>query len=185
MENQSGTDWKDVDLTLTSGSPVTFRQALYASYYVDRPEIPVEVVGRVLPRLEDGAVSMAEKTEADLAVPAAGARRFGGAGAWAGSTAMAPSAPVMAPGYNAPSYSAPGYAGTRPAESTEEPTQVLFHLPSPVTLASGQEGLLPVITRDIHAERVSLYQPDVDAPGGRWPPSSSRTTETRASRPAW
>jgi hypothetical protein len=57
VENQSGADWKDVDLTLVSGNPVTFKQALYASYYARRPEIPVEVMGRVLPRLDDAAES--------------------------------------------------------------------------------------------------------------------------------
>ena len=34
---------------MSSGSPVTFRQALYEAYYVARPEVPVEVFGRVLP----------------------------------------------------------------------------------------------------------------------------------------
>src|SRR5262249_27402290 len=52
VDNQSGTDWNDVDLTLVSGNPVTFRQALYEAYYVKRPEIPVEVAGQVLPRLD-------------------------------------------------------------------------------------------------------------------------------------
>ena len=42
LENFSGQDWNDVDLTLLSGNPVTFRQALYESYYVPRPVVPVE-----------------------------------------------------------------------------------------------------------------------------------------------
>src|SRR5690242_19649564 len=29
LENVSGTDWTDVDLTVVTGNPVTFRQALY------------------------------------------------------------------------------------------------------------------------------------------------------------
>lgn len=60
VENQSGADWEGVDLTLVSGNPVTFKQALYESYYVRRPEIPVEVIGRVLPRLDVAAESIAE-----------------------------------------------------------------------------------------------------------------------------
>lgn len=55
IENMSGQDWKDVELTLVSGSPATFRQALYASYYVDRQEVPVEVVGRILPNVDTGS----------------------------------------------------------------------------------------------------------------------------------
>ncbi|MCB9948169.1 MAG: hypothetical protein H6842_10115, partial [Rhodospirillaceae bacterium] len=34
LENLSGEDWDDVDLTVVSGNPVTFRQALYTAYYV-------------------------------------------------------------------------------------------------------------------------------------------------------
>ena len=49
LENQSGADWNGVALTLQYGNPVTFRQAIYQSYYVQRPEVPVEILGRILP----------------------------------------------------------------------------------------------------------------------------------------
>ena len=49
IENFSGRAWQNVDLTLLSGNPVTFRQALYESYYVPRANVPVESGGRVLP----------------------------------------------------------------------------------------------------------------------------------------
>ena len=60
LENMSGQDWRDVEPTLVSGNPVTFRQALYAAYYVDRPEVPVEVLGRVLPAPDTGAIGLAD-----------------------------------------------------------------------------------------------------------------------------
>ena len=47
VENLSGQDWKDVELTLVSGRPVAFHQALYEAYYVTRPEVPVEVADRL------------------------------------------------------------------------------------------------------------------------------------------
>ena len=59
IENMSGQDWEEVELTLVSGNPVTFRQALYAAYYASRPEVPVEVLGRVLPSPDTGAVAAA------------------------------------------------------------------------------------------------------------------------------
>jgi hypothetical protein len=61
VENMTGQDWSKIDLTLVSGSPVTFRQALYQSYYVNRQEVPVEVMGRVLPRLDQGAVALQQQ----------------------------------------------------------------------------------------------------------------------------
>jgi len=38
-------------------SQVSFRQAIYQAYYVTRPEVPVEVLGRVLPKPDGGAMA--------------------------------------------------------------------------------------------------------------------------------
>lgn len=59
LENDSRTDWNGIDLTLQYGNPVTFRQALYRSYYVQRPEVPVEVLGRILPGVDTRARTLA------------------------------------------------------------------------------------------------------------------------------
>ena len=42
LENASGQDWRDVAVTLIGGSPRALRQALFASHYVQRPEVPVD-----------------------------------------------------------------------------------------------------------------------------------------------
>ena len=57
LENFSGRPWQDVELTLLSGNPVTFRQALYESYYVPRPTVPVEAGDRILPPPDTGTVA--------------------------------------------------------------------------------------------------------------------------------
>ena len=61
VENLSGQDWKGVELTLVSGRPVAFHQALYEAYYVTRPEVPVEVAGRLMPNVDRGGVNIAQK----------------------------------------------------------------------------------------------------------------------------
>ena len=76
VENLSGQDWKDVELTLVSGRPVAFHQALYDAYYVKRPEVPVEVAGRLMPGVDRGGVQ-AERRQGGGTAAAAGA----GAGA--------------------------------------------------------------------------------------------------------
>lgn len=58
LENLSGDDWDGIELTVVSGNPVTFTQALYQAYYVDRPEVPVEVFGRVMPSVDTGAIPL-------------------------------------------------------------------------------------------------------------------------------
>src|SRR5216684_1900346 len=69
VENLSGQDWKDIELTLVSGRPVAFHQALYEAYYVQRPEIPVEVAGRLMPGVDRGGVE-AERAKAAPPPPA-------------------------------------------------------------------------------------------------------------------
>ncbi|MFL5335694.1 MAG: hypothetical protein ACJ8H8_21560 [Geminicoccaceae bacterium] len=76
LENASGQDWHDVQVTLIGGSPRALRQALFASYFVPRPEVPVQ---EAAPKQELGAArvrAMAAPPEAamesaDVAPPAA------------------------------------------------------------------------------------------------------------------
>ena len=157
VENRTGEAWNDVDLTLVSGNPVTFRQAIYDTYYVNRPTVPVEVMGRVLPRRDEGGVGNATDP-----------------GPMAPPTYDESSGPTAAPGgsfhhggfqFGTPkrALEAPSMAEIPQAETTEQATQVVFHLPSPVTLASGETALLPVLTVSLPAKRVSLYQPGTEA----------------------
>ncbi|KYF48745.1 hypothetical protein BE08_24065 [Sorangium cellulosum] len=145
VENQSGGDWENIDFTLVSGDPVTFRQALYEIYYVDRPEVPVDVAERVLPRLGEGASALAAKAETRASFRLGAAR----------DEAAAPPRP----------------AATPVPEREEAATQVVFHFQAPLTLASGQTALLPIVERQIPVERLWLYQPEASA---RRPLASAR-----------
>lgn len=158
VENRSGRPFHDVDITLASGDPVTFRQALYTTYYVNRPTVPVEVLGRILPMPDEGAIP-APNAEA---MPPPGWSGFGGGGyASKGPTAAAPTMPPGAPVHFAP------------AEGSEQATQVTFHVAKPVSIENGQSAILPLLARTLPAERVSLYQPDTDK---RHPLSSVKLT---------
>ncbi|MGY0831883.1 hypothetical protein [Azospirillum argentinense] len=158
LENLSGDDWKGVELSVASGNPVTFRQALYSAYFVNRPEVPVEVLGRVLPPPDEGAVA------ADVMAKAQDSPVRSRAAAESGApTAMAaPPSPAPAPAMSAPFAGAMPQraAETTPAESTEATAQVLFRYPQPVTLANGGTMMMPITARAIPAERLSLYQPN-------------------------
>jgi hypothetical protein len=157
VENLSGQDWHDVDVTLTSGQPVLYRQALYDAIYAERPEAPVEVANRLTPRVDEGGVATAAAAPAPapappppaaLAAPSARAFRASRPGASGG---MAPSAPPDAE------------PEPPPAEAAQGATQVLFHLSAKVSAASGQSLLLPIVARDVKVRRVALYQPGTDA----------------------
>ncbi|HYH17698.1 MAG TPA: DUF4139 domain-containing protein [Azospirillum sp.] len=150
LENLSGEDWADVDLTVVSGNPVTFRQALYSPYFVDRKEVPVEVLGRVLPKADEGSIE----------APRAAGRTMMEAAPPAPSAAPAPmAAPMPAPMAKAMSAPPQRAADLTAAESSEATTQVVFRYPQPVTLANGGSLLLPIVARAVPAAAVDLYQP--------------------------
>lgn len=157
LENLSGEDWRDVDLSVVSGNPVTLRQALYTPYFVERPEVPVEVLGRVLPTSDEGGVALAQtRAMAEAAPPRAAAMAPAPMAA-----AMAKSAPFAdaAPPPPAPT---PQAAAVQSAEASaaDTSTQVLFHYPQPVSLANGGTLMMPIIARALPTERIALYQPN-------------------------
>ncbi|MGD9536211.1 MAG: DUF4139 domain-containing protein [Alphaproteobacteria bacterium] len=160
LENLSGQDWNGVELTLTSGNPVTFRQALYTAYFVDRPEVPVEVLGRVLPPPDEGALAM-EHDEAAPRVSAAPraeqeSMKMAALDRVAGAYAATAPAPEPAP--------PPGMASGAVATAREDAaTQIVLRIAEPITLASGQSLTVPVIDAAVPSETIALYQPGVQA----------------------
>ena len=146
LENQSGTDWKGIALTLQYGNPVSFRQSLYRSYFVQRPEVPVEILGQVLPDID----SRARKFEPPADGVFAPLRR-----ADTPMPAMAAPSPVPAKAAPPPPPMAPP-ATVANAEETGEET--LFTLAQPVDLAAGHSANFPIIDREIPAGRIGLAQ---------------------------
>lgn len=160
LENLSGEDWQEVDLAVVSGNPVTLRQALYSPYFVNRPEVPVEVLGRVLPSADEGTVGFAAKA----ARPQAGMAETAPP-----PPAMAAPAPMPAPAMAAPAGRAMAVGSAAPmatqmaAESTAATAQVLFRYPQKVTVPNGGTLMMPIAVRSLPAQRIALYQPNVQA----------------------
>jgi len=163
LENVSGDDWKDVELSVASGNPVTFRQALYSAYFVNRPEVPVEVLGRVLPKPDEGAVAADRMAKAEVPEPRARAGAAPPVAAMAAPPAPMAAAPMTGGPMPAPApFGRPmpqSVAEAIPAESAEATAQVLFRYPQPVTLANGGTLMMPIVARAVPAERLDLYQP--------------------------
>jgi hypothetical protein len=156
LENMSGQDWQNVELTLLSGNPVSFRQAIYEAYYVRRPEVPVEVAGRVLPRPDRGVMKDPEAPRDEL-----GGRRADLFDKKAAATGAAAAPPRSIAADMVLQSNMVGIAGpTEAAESIEALTQVSFRLPSPITVASGQSAILPLFDQELPVARFALYQPE-------------------------
>jgi len=157
VENMSGQDWKDVDLTLVSGHPIAFRQALYQSYYVDRPYVPVEIIGRLMPRTDQGTVPVpppppmpaSESRARPPAPPPAPGGRDGRGGPRLAETGSAPPPSVAPP--------------SEQVAAQEALTQVMFRFPSAITVANGRTLSVPIINGEVPVKRQALYQPETHA----------------------
>ena len=137
VENLTGRDWDGVGLTLTSGQPVLYHQALYDPVFTSRPEAPVEVANRLTPPRDEGAIPPPP--------PAPASPRRARSALFDAAPEAAP-APTPAP---------------EPAAVTQATTQVEFRLPA-VSATSGQSLALPILDRTIPAQRVALIQPGTD-----------------------
>jgi hypothetical protein len=148
VENLSGQDWKDIELTLVSGRPVAFHQALYEAYYVKRPEIPVEVAGRLMPGVDRGGVEAAKAAPPPPPAPA-GAPQF---------------RPQQERALAATAAPPPTIAGAADqVEATDAATQVVFKYPRAVSVANGRTLSIPIIDREVPAQRLALYQAETAA----------------------
>ncbi len=160
LENATGADWNGVQLSLQYGNPVTFRQAIYRSYFVQRPEVPVEILGRLLPDVDTRATTMAEPAPPPPpAAPKAAMRAMAG-------NAAAP----------APAMAAPAEA----TDATEGAQETIFSIPSPVTLAAGHTASVPILDREVTARRIGLVQPNRPHPLA----AVQLTNDTKTSLPA-
>lgn len=154
VENLSGQDWKDVELTLVSGRPVAFHQALYNAYYVTRPEVPVEIAGRLMPGVDRGGVGADQRAKSSLPVPApapnrAQQERFSASP----QIAMAPPPPPPAP----------MAAAAEQFEASDAATQVIFRFPRAVSVENGRTLSIPIVDRQVPAQRLALYQSETAA----------------------
>lgn len=143
VENATATDWTDIRLALQYGNPVTFRQALYGLYYVHRPEVPVEVLGRPLPPVDTRAEAIK-----DIASPAP-------VSASAPSMQMRQAAPATKDSPRA-EMSAPAQ-DSRASEGSQD---TVFVLPGTVTLGIGRTASVPILDRDVRAVRIGLLSPN-------------------------
>jgi hypothetical protein len=113
--------------------------------------VPVEVAGRLNPYVDRGGVAAAELRRAAPPPPPAPA-----------------SAPTMksrdAQQYEAAAAAPPAQAaGADQIQATDAATQVSFRFPNPVSVASGRTLSLPVIDRQVPAQRLALYGTDPTA----------------------
>jgi len=139
FENASGEDWNGVGVTLSSGKPVTLKQALHQHFMRDRTEVPVDTAAASLPA---GA----------LAKPMVARRDFNGA-------SLAERAPMMdAMVAQVPAPAPFSMAGGQQANAAEQDVTSTFALKGMYDIKNGDTISVPLIDQGVKAEMVSLYR---------------------------
>jgi hypothetical protein len=147
LENATDAAWSGVALSLQYGNPVTFHQAIYRSYFVPRPEVPVEVLGRLLPDIDSRAHPAMDVMPNPPPPPPPPA------------PAVETIEPLMAQKARAPA--AGGMA--RPAEAAsvgEGAEETVFTVTSPVTLAAGHSASVLILDSEFPASRIAMVTED-------------------------
>ncbi|MCC6729172.1 MAG: hypothetical protein IT208_07515 [Chthonomonadales bacterium] len=186
VENTSDEDWNDVRLSLVSGRPVSFIQDLYQPLYLPRPVVPPDVVASPYPQthgsdLTRGVAEAAAAERPGSAGPAAppgppseGAdRAMDLDNAAFGRAKVAPRIAGGALGGGAFG----GYSASVQAEASGEHAGDLFAytVKTPVSLPRHRAALIPVVTAEVGAEKVSIYNADAAA---RFPLRGVRLTNS-------
>jgi hypothetical protein len=172
VDNPSDEDWKGVRMALVSGRPISFRMDLYTPLYAPRPTVVPELFASLTPPQYEGALDDAgkagEKRFAGADKDAFGARSASRSYGMAGKKAGAPGA--------AGGYSPGGSERFRKEldESMELGKSVAatasaarlgdffeYLIERPVTLPRQKSALLPIVGKDVRAERVSVYNESV------------------------
>jgi hypothetical protein len=172
IENMSGQDWRGVELTLTTGKPVAFQQNLYDSVFNQRPNVPIEMPGRIVPRADTGAVVAQNFVAPPIYAPAAAAPAPAPAPASAVARARSAPPPAAAPApatamlsrFAVAEASAPAPILAQVADlasSQDQGTQVSYRFPLPVSVGTGRSLAVPIIVQDFSAQRLAQFQPQV------------------------
>jgi hypothetical protein len=137
VENRSGADWDGVRLSLVSGNPAAFAQALYTPIRVERPTLPVRVAENVQVRPDTGS-----RPPAPLA-----------------SVMPAPAAAPLARGGRATAAEA---APQRFGDAVAAPPPALAESAAGRVAFTGETANLPFLDARLPAERLWWVQ-DLDA----------------------
>ncbi|HZL34796.1 MAG TPA: hypothetical protein VFC78_05760 [Tepidisphaeraceae bacterium] len=164
VENQTDNDWKDVELSLVSGRPLSFILDLYHSRYIARPIIQPQSYASLVPQTYAGGVTREEMEKLQKATEEAQARSqapqggggiganqvtqandlFGGSGSQSGQAGrIDPTASIIS------------------AASAGNVGELFQYTIGNVSLARQQAAMIPIVTDDVDAEKLSIYNPGV------------------------
>jgi hypothetical protein len=183
VDNTIGEDWKGVELSLVAGAPQSFIQDVSQPYYGRRPTVPLPPSVLLMPQTHQGTLVSTDSLPTDAAplatpsrtrdsVVARDLREVGRSGVPAGAIGGVVGGLAGAPPPPPPAAPVPVRAydqiGGQPASAAAAPLGDLFEyrIKEPVSLRKNQSALVPIVSAEITAEKVALWN---RAPGSGRP----------------
>ncbi len=165
VENTTEQDWNDVNLTLISGRPISFRMDLYEPLYVQRPLVEPELYASLRPQVYGQDLAgkdkefrkLAEKKAADAPTAAAPARP--GEGFANRGLAKGEAADRASREEQKQMDITKGFASAAQGGDVGEMFQ--YSIDMPVTLPRQQSAMLPIVNDSVKGEKVDIYNPSV------------------------
>lgn len=206
VDNTTGADWINVQLSLIAGAPQSFIQPLSVPYYSRRPEIGLPQEAQLTPQThESGEFSPSQNASATVMTGSAmgsgsGSGMAGGIGGPMGGL-MARKSVIAGQALNALSedqeYSNLSAAAAAPALSYQQQASAsivpnastaafddyfAYNLTEPITIRKNESALVPILQTKIDAERVTLWSPRQPTPlRALWITNTSNLTLDRGS----
>jgi hypothetical protein len=163
IDNPTGESWDNVELSLLSGTPVSFVMNLYEPLYTNRTTVRVPGGQVAAPRQYEAELAKTESAISN-AMDAVGTgvgvgRGFGeGRGVATGVLGGVLRAPAMAPPPPpATGAFAMGQQSFQQADSAQIQDLFEYRFPFPIRLASRQSALLPFLNKKLSVERLSVF----------------------------
>lgn len=165
VENATEEDWRDVQLSLVSGRPISFTMDLYTPIYVPRPHEELELYASLRPPQYEGGIE--DKAEQlDRAAGLAVAKAPGAPAALADAvprhyyrgTSGGRFAADEEDG--APAEMALGESGVSSVAQAAEAGELFqYTIRTPVSLPRQHSAMLPIVNQAVKGEKVSIYNP--------------------------
>ncbi|MBI1747823.1 MAG: DUF4139 domain-containing protein [Acidobacteria bacterium] len=164
IDNTTGEDWKDVQLSLVSGRPISFISRLYDPRYITRPVAELAEERAMAPVLHEGAVDEQKK---DARYAAQRAVDFAARSKARSDLPATPSGMVAGGLFAAEDARAEreGFASSIGAAATARTLGELFEyqMPGPISIRKNESAMLPFLQQKTSARKLLIYSDPASA----------------------
>lgn len=171
VDNTTGEDWTNVQLSLVSGRPISFVSRLYEPRYIDRPTADLAEDRAQAPVVHEGAVESAEVSSDNRMRASAGFLRTGTGmaggvvGGIIGGVPQAAPPPPPPAAKAAPMPASRWFSSSIAATAAGQEFGDLFEyrMAAPVTVRKSESAMLPFLQQKIDARKLLIYS-DLGSP---------------------